>query len=34
MFVWKKRELTVTPERLAELTVFQQELERLLAETE
>jgi hypothetical protein len=34
MFVWKKRELTATPERLAELTVFRQELEQLLAETE
>jgi hypothetical protein len=34
LFVWKKRELTATPERLAELTAFRQELEQLLAETE
>jgi hypothetical protein len=33
VFVWKKREIEATPERLQELEAFRQELTSILAET-
>jgi len=33
-FVWKKTEIPVTPQRLAELASFQEELQKLLATNE